>query len=83
LYDLLGEEQSDQSHPEAIDSYAAFNLGPGVSAFATDRPDRKKIFYVDVPDGEVYWRYEFDESSQRWELVETINEPIPDRTRPR
>jgi hypothetical protein len=80
LYDLLDVEDGNAILEETIDD-AAFGLGPGVSAFSIDRPKRKKAFLVDSPSLDRYWRYELNETTQRWEVVQTFNEPIPDRTR--
>lgn len=54
----------------------------GVSAFAENRPDREKIFYVD--DGnEVYWRYEYDRETGQWDPVEYVVGPLDPSVSPR
>ena len=62
LFDVLGVEVVRPSE--------------GVSAFSMDRPDRDKIIYVDE-NNRRYWEYIFNGDSNEWELVRTVEGPLP------
>jgi hypothetical protein len=50
--------------------------GSGVSAFATERPEREKVLYIDY-SSEDYARYVYDEDTGTWTLTERVQAPVP------
>ena len=77
LFDVLGYEYTGAS--SSIDVSQGVALGDPVSALDPVRPDRERIFYVDVYlTG--YWRYVYNEAAGTWDVVESVGSPIPDRT---
>jgi arylsulfatase A-like enzyme len=53
------------------------NGSAGVSAFAAERPDRARVFYVDQKNDR-YWKYVRDEASGNWDLDEYVIGQMPE-----
>jgi len=53
------------------------NGSTGISAFATDRPERQRVFYIDQDNGR-YWKYIRDETDGSWSLDEYIEGRMPE-----
>jgi arylsulfatase A-like enzyme len=49
----------------------------GVSAFATDRPERQRVFYIDQ-ENRRHWKYVRDEADGTWALDEYVEGPMPE-----
>lgn len=49
----------------------------GISAFASDRPDREKVLYVDE-DNKRFWEYVYRPDDDRWELTREVEGPLPE-----
>jgi arylsulfatase A-like enzyme len=49
--------------------------GEGVSAFAVERPERDKVFYIDQ-ENEHYWSYVYNEKTQVWDFVEFVDDKL-------
>lgn len=60
LMDVLGAETTDTE---------------GISAFATERPERDKVFTLDLQN-EVYWVYVRDEETGAWNITEFVDGPL-------
>lgn len=60
LMDVIGAETSETE---------------GVSAFASERPERDKVFFLDI-NNEVYWVYVRDEETGAWNITEFVHGPL-------
>jgi phosphoglycerol transferase MdoB-like AlkP superfamily enzyme len=60
---------------DVLDRQVPTDFG-GLSAFATERPERDKIIYVDE-DNLRYWEYAYRTDKDKWELVRAVEGPMP------
>jgi sulfatase-like protein len=75
LYDILDVEPDRDPASTEIRTL----IGQGRSIFGSNDAPRPAPFYVNYREN-IFWRYDFDQVAQAWQLTETFNEPIPDKT---
>jgi arylsulfatase A-like enzyme len=75
LYDILDVEPDR----DPVSTELRTLIGQGRSIFGSDDAPRPAPFYVNYREN-IFWRYDFNHVAQAWQLTETFNEPIPDKT---
>jgi len=75
LYDILNVDPDR----DPISAELRALIGQGRSIFGIDNAPRPAPFYVNYRDN-IFWRYDFDQVARAWNLTETFDEPIPDKT---
>jgi hypothetical protein len=76
LLDVLG---LDRPPTDPISPELRALIGSGRSIFGEADQPRPAPFYVNYRES-IFWRYDFDAITEKWELTQTYQEPIPDKT---